>query len=157
MQGAAFERQEAAPVPHIGSLLTHTPRGGSPGPSRGERSGLPVEWRRQEGQIELSPVPGAQGGRCAGTQPGGNYSSGNYSGGIVRSDDATLQEWQGWLASSWGSREPPGCDWAHSAVPCVRFSQPLWGVPNLPGCAPQDGAALDVSPPGCGQGTSALH
>lgn len=43
---------------------------------------------------------------------------------------------------SWGSREPPGWDWAHSAVPCVRFSQPSWGVPNLPGCAPQYGAAL---------------
>lgn len=57
MQGTALERHEAAPVPQISSLGTHPPWGDPWAEQRGVR-GPPIVWRRQEGQIELSPVPG---------------------------------------------------------------------------------------------------
>lgn len=58
----------------------------------------PLRGGGRRGRLSYLLCRGAEGGRCAGTQPGGNYSS-----GIVRSDDATLQEWQGWLASAPGA------------------------------------------------------
>lgn len=64
-------------------------------------------------------MPGAEGGRCAGTQPGGNYSS-----GIVRSDDATLQEWQGWLASL------PGAPASRQAATGLIQPCPASGFPS---------------------------
>lgn len=122
------------PRPHC--LLTRSPQpGGSPGLSNGGGSVAPrVAWRQKGADYLLCSGEGGGGGgegeRFSGTQPSRNYSS-----SVVRSDDATPQEWQRWLASAPGARGK-----CQAGMGLIRPRAPRWvlpalvgGVPNLPG------------------------
>lgn len=133
MQGGCSSGPHRLP-PHSATL------GGSPGLSRGEQS------RRQEGQTELSVCRGAESRRCAGTQPGGNYSSAAMM--------PRCRNGRGGSPLSLGL--PRAARLALGSV--SRALSPV--LPALvvgPESSPQHGAARDVSPPGSTQGTSALQ
>lgn len=69
MQGTAFERQEAAPVPHIGSLLTHTPRGCPLGRAEGSAVALPLRGGGRRGRLSYLLCRGPRAGSALAPSP----------------------------------------------------------------------------------------
>lgn len=101
------------------SALTHP--GGNPWAEQRGVRGPPLCGGDRRGRLSYLLCRGAEGGRCAGTRPGGNYSRGNYySSGMESSDDATLQEWQGCLVSAPGAGLIQPCPVSRSPSPRGR-------------------------------------